>query len=178
MTTFTKTTATGILLLCFLAVVTAFAPAHTAVQKSVTFQPARRIHGTKPTHIKQTIVLRMSEEKETEEPAAVAPPKGAAFYDDEVGKIMWSSNDVYLTGWNLVNWYGRASLSNIRFLLLFFWQYDSAPVKAGLSDSMKARLMAEAATGLDSEKKQTNVILYIMAAVGVLVILGGQGIFY
>merc|ERR1719253_456856 len=57
-------------------------------------------------------------------------------------------------------------------------EYDSAPQKSGLSDSMKARLMAEASTGLDSEVKQNNVILYIIGAVGVLVILGGQGIFY
>jgi len=43
---------------------------------------------------------------------------------------------------------------------------------------MKQRLMREAATGLDSETKQTNVILYIIGAVALLVILGGQGIFY
>ena len=43
---------------------------------------------------------------------------------------------------------------------------------------MKQRLMREATTGLDSEKKQTNVILYIIAGVALLVILGGQGIFY
>ena len=57
-------------------------------------------------------------------------------------------------------------------------QYNSEPVKAGISDSMRQKLMAEAATGLDSEKKQTNVLLYIMGAVGLLVILGGQGIFF
>ena len=38
--------------------------------------------------------------------------------------------------------------------------------------------MAEASTGLDSETKNTNVLLYIIAAVGVLVVLGGQGIFF
>ena len=43
---------------------------------------------------------------------------------------------------------------------------------------MRARLMAEASQGLDSDKKQTNVILYIMGAVTILVILGGAGIFY
>lgn len=57
-------------------------------------------------------------------------------------------------------------------------QYNSEPVKAGISDSMRQKLMSEASSGLDSEKKQTNVILYIMGAVGVLVILGGAGIFY
>mmetsp|Transcript_10445 Transcript_10445/g.12559 ORF Transcript_10445/g.12559 Transcript_10445/m.12559 type:complete len:120 (-) Transcript_10445:780-1139(-) len=50
--------------------------------------------------------------------------------------------------------------------------------KAGISDSMRERLRREASTGLDSEAKQTNVLLYIMGAVGVLVILGGQGILY
>ena len=47
-----------------------------------------------------------------------------------------------------------------------------------LSDSMRARLMKEASTGLDSNQKQTNVILYISIAVAVLVLLGGQGILY
>ena len=43
---------------------------------------------------------------------------------------------------------------------------------------MRERLMREASTGLDSEQKQTNVILYICIGVAVLVVLGGQGIFY
>lgn len=61
---------------------------------------------------------------------------------------------------------------------LFDQQYDSAPKKVGISDSMRQKLMAEASTGLDSEKKQDNVILYIIGAVSLLVLLGGQGIFY
>jgi hypothetical protein len=43
---------------------------------------------------------------------------------------------------------------------------------------MKERLRREASTGLDSNQSQTNVILYISAAVAVLVLLGGQGILY
>jgi hypothetical protein len=43
---------------------------------------------------------------------------------------------------------------------------------------MRAKLLAEASTGLDSEQKQPNVILYIILGVGVLVLLGGQGIFF
>jgi hypothetical protein len=43
---------------------------------------------------------------------------------------------------------------------------------------MKEKLRREAATGLDSDKKQTNVLLYIMLGISALVILGGQGIFY
>lgn len=43
---------------------------------------------------------------------------------------------------------------------------------------MRARLMKEASTGLDSEQKQTNVILYICVAVAGLVALGGGGILY
>lgn len=43
---------------------------------------------------------------------------------------------------------------------------------------MRKRLMAEASTGLDSDKKQTNVILYISIAVAILVLLGGEGILY
>lgn len=57
-------------------------------------------------------------------------------------------------------------------------EIDSAPIKTGISDSMKAKLMAEASTGLDSEEKQTNVILYISVVVAVLVALGGSGILY
>jgi hypothetical protein len=43
---------------------------------------------------------------------------------------------------------------------------------------MRDRLIREASTGLDSEKKQTNVILYICVGVAVLVALGGSGILY
>mmetsp|Transcript_21131 Transcript_21131/g.30938 ORF Transcript_21131/g.30938 Transcript_21131/m.30938 type:complete len:112 (+) Transcript_21131:91-426(+) len=50
--------------------------------------------------------------------------------------------------------------------------------KDPLSDGMRAKLMREASTGLDSEQKQSNVILYISAAVVVLVLLGGQGILF
>jgi hypothetical protein len=43
---------------------------------------------------------------------------------------------------------------------------------------MKARLLAEASTGLDENRAQPNVILYIILTVAVLVVLGGAGIFY
>jgi hypothetical protein len=43
---------------------------------------------------------------------------------------------------------------------------------------MRQRLLKEATTGLDSDKPQTNVILYIMVAVAVLAIAGGAGILY
>jgi hypothetical protein len=55
---------------------------------------------------------------------------------------------------------------------------DSAPKKEGLSDTMRTRLMQEASTGLDADKKQTNVLLFIILGVAVLVVLGGAGIFY
>eukprot|EP00980_Cylindrotheca_fusiformis_P015189 scaffold4204_cov140-Cylindrotheca_fusiformis.AAC.8 len=57
-------------------------------------------------------------------------------------------------------------------------ELDSAPKKEGLSETMRERLVREASTGLDADKKQPNVILYISIAVAILVILGGQGIFY
>lgn len=59
-----------------------------------------------------------------------------------------------------------------------FYDDEVAEYKDPLSDNMRARLMREASTGLDSEQKQTNVILYISLAVAVLVILGGSGILY
>jgi hypothetical protein len=43
---------------------------------------------------------------------------------------------------------------------------------------MKERLIREASTGLDADQKQPNLILYIMAVVAVLVILGGKDILY
>jgi len=43
---------------------------------------------------------------------------------------------------------------------------------------MKERLKREAGAGLDADKPQTNVILYISIAVAILVIAGGQGILY
>ena len=57
-------------------------------------------------------------------------------------------------------------------------EVDPTPNKPQISDSMRQRLMSEASTGLDADKKQTNVILYIMLGVAALVILGGEGIFY
>ena len=47
-----------------------------------------------------------------------------------------------------------------------------------LSDGMRQKLMREASSGLDSEKPQTNVILYISVAVVILAALAGQGIFF
>jgi hypothetical protein len=50
--------------------------------------------------------------------------------------------------------------------------------KENLSSTMKERLMREAATGLDSNKSQTNVILYISVGIALLVLIGGQGILF
>jgi hypothetical protein len=52
------------------------------------------------------------------------------------------------------------------------------PIRDNVSNSMKERLVREASVGLDSEKSQTNVILYVSVAVAILVALGGQGILY
>mmetsp|Transcript_32756 Transcript_32756/g.54111 ORF Transcript_32756/g.54111 Transcript_32756/m.54111 type:complete len:114 (-) Transcript_32756:207-548(-) len=57
-------------------------------------------------------------------------------------------------------------------------EMDLTPKKPDLSDTMRARLIAEASSGMDSESKQTNVILYIAIAVVALVALGGQGILF
>jgi hypothetical protein len=60
-----------------------------------------------------------------------------------------------------------------------YYDDEIEPVqKESLSDSMRARLLAEASTGLDADQKQTNVLLYVMVGVAVLVLLGGQGILY
>lgn len=59
----------------------------------------------------------------------------------------------------------------------FSFQVEPAK-KQGISNSMRERLIREASTGLDPDRKQTNVLLYIMAGVAVLVLLGGSGILY
>ena len=43
---------------------------------------------------------------------------------------------------------------------------------------MRDKLLKEASTGLDSDEKQSNVLLYIIGAVVILVVLGGQGILF
>lgn len=48
----------------------------------------------------------------------------------------------------------------------------------GVSDAMRERLMREASAGLDPDAKQTNVLLYVMGVVAILVVLGGAGILY
>ena len=67
--------------------------------------------------------------------------------------------------------------NDLLFIVLSFVQVEPAP-KVGISDAMRERLMREASAGLDSEEKQTNVLLYISIGVALLVILGGQGILY
>jgi hypothetical protein len=57
-------------------------------------------------------------------------------------------------------------------------QVEPQVSKVGISETMKERLKREATVGLDSDKKQANVLLYIMAGVAVLVLLGGQGILF
>mmetsp|Transcript_12413 Transcript_12413/g.16310 ORF Transcript_12413/g.16310 Transcript_12413/m.16310 type:complete len:122 (+) Transcript_12413:151-516(+) len=60
-----------------------------------------------------------------------------------------------------------------------YYDDEVEPVqKEGISNTMRDRLVREASTGLNSEEKQTNVILYIMATVAVLVALGGAGILF
>lgn len=57
-------------------------------------------------------------------------------------------------------------------------EVNTEPIKAGISEGMKAKLMKEASSGLDSEAKQTNVILYIGVVVVALVALAGGGILF
>lgn len=54
----------------------------------------------------------------------------------------------------------------------------SEPERDTMSESMKERLRREASVGLDSDKPQSNVILYISAVVALLVLVGGQGTLY
>jgi len=47
-----------------------------------------------------------------------------------------------------------------------------------LSETMRERLLRESQVGLDSESKQTNVILYVSIAIALLIGLGGKGILF
>ncbi|KAL3802843.1 hypothetical protein HJC23_007620 [Cyclotella cryptica] len=51
-------------------------------------------------------------------------------------------------------------------------------LKENLLSAMKERLICVASTGLDSNKSQTNVILYYSVAVALLFLIGGQGILF
>lgn len=67
----------------------AFAPSPSAVpHRSITFKSARLVPGVKPTYMKQTI-LRMSDEKPSEEEKPAAPAKGETFYDDQVSTVLY-----------------------------------------------------------------------------------------
>lgn len=60
-----------------------------------------------------------------------------------------------------------------------FYDDEVEPARVDpLSNSMRDRLRREASTGMDSEKSQTNTILYISVAVAILVLAGGKGILY
>lgn len=111
------------------------------------------------------------------------------FYDDEVSYMLYTSikrHIIFLLNlWahtlkNKLNFwiYSHIYLFIYVIVLINFLQVDTEPIKQGISDSMKARLMAEASTGLDSDKPQTNTILYIGVVVAVLVGLAGSGILY
>ena len=60
--------------------------------------------------------------------------------------------------------------------------YDDEPMlepeRDPLSNTMKERLIREAATGLDSKKPQTNVIAIIGVVVAILVAVGGKDILF
>ena len=66
--------------------VSAFAPTPALSRSTATFKPARVVSGTKPTHMKQTILF-MSEPNSEEESTEVAKkppaPTSGTFYDDE-----------------------------------------------------------------------------------------------
>ena len=79
-----------------------------------------------------------------------------------------------------MNLYCLPSLSLIFEFALIHIQVnpDSYAPKVGISDSMRDRLKREASRGLDSEQKQTNIILYISVIVAILVAAAGSGILY
>eukprot|EP00550_Attheya_septentrionalis_P002094 CAMPEP_0198291530 /NCGR_PEP_ID=MMETSP1449-20131203/9026_1 /TAXON_ID=420275 /ORGANISM="Attheya septentrionalis, Strain CCMP2084" /LENGTH=98 /DNA_ID=CAMNT_0043990183 /DNA_START=217 /DNA_END=513 /DNA_ORIENTATION=+ len=56
-------------------------------------------------------------------------------------------------------------------------EIEPAPQET-LSNSMRERLIREASTGLDSDKPQANVILYISVAVLLLVLAAGKDILF
>ena len=161
--------------------ISAFAP-------RTTFQAARVIPGNVCAfkNRRTNIVLKMSEpEKATaDEPQKLVAPTSGTYYDDEVSSWGMVGNTSL---WEHLVWKKQNEFAYMRSVsweahVLFNPSLDDLQVepaqKEGISESMKQRLLREATTGLDSDQKQTNVILYIIAAIALLVILGGQGIFY
>ena len=171
----TMKSALALILVTLLASVSAFSPASRPI-----LTPGRLIQGGQNLH---TFVLK-AEEKAAAEEAAPKPTVSSdgTYYDDEVCTY---ANGSYTTTTTTTTTRPR-TLGHIISLLfrrhspfLSFspFQVEPAP-KAGISDSMKERLLREASSGLDSEQKQNNVILYIILGVAVLVVLGGQGVLY
>ena len=147
------------LLLSLCLSVAAFAPAS---QPQAVFQQARVIQGSVGYYKRQAHFMSEDKEASTEEEKAPTISQDGTYYDDEVRVGIFSHG-----------FFPPEQPSHSSICL----QVEPAQ-KVGISDSMRDRLMREASTGLDSEKKQTNVLLYIILGVAVLVIAGGGGIFY
>lgn len=137
------------------ATVNAFAPS-----TQHHFQRARLISGS--TTFRDKARFMSNDDSNSEAPVSKAPQ--GTFYDDEVGILFGYSQ------------YECGVCHSRRFDPQV--NPDSYAPKVGISDSMRERLKREASRGLDSEQKQTNIILYISIAVAVLVVAGGSGILY
>jgi len=159
------------ILVALLASASAFTPASRPV-----LTPGRLIQGGQNLH---TFVLRAEEKAAAEEEAPSKVSADGTYYDDEVREYCTRRQPDLVQKLILLleNYWYHSALTIISCLVSCVFQVEPAP-KAGISDSMKERLLREASTGLDSEQKQTNILLYIIAAVAVLVVIGGQGVLY
>jgi hypothetical protein len=154
-----------------LAIAAAFSPsdkptARSTWSASTSYVPMKRVGYASPppsTHYRcNTATCRMSSDAESEaaklkEQAAKLREEAAAAAGVSVDELMTKSSDG----------------------TLYDDETDVAQApKENISNAMKERLRREASSGLDSNKSQTNVILYVSVGVAILVILGGQGILY
>ena len=130
--------------------------------------PGPRIIGSGPT---TSVPLRMSAEDEAERlraQAAKLREEVAEATGNKAEEQAQQAQQEQTTGTNTVQLNADGTV----------YDDETPEYRDPLSDNMRQRLMKEASTGLDSNQKQTNVILYISIAVAVLVLLGGQGILY
>lgn len=140
-----------------------------ALTASMAFTPATKINGAAfhLSHKRAVFKLHMSEADEAAklmEQAKKLREEAAAMTKESVEEAAVSEVAV-----------SKAAVSADG---TFYDDEIEMKVKDPLSNSMRDRLVREASTGMDSNEKQTNVILYISVVVAILVALAGGGILY
>jgi len=82
----------AVLVSCLLvsSTISAFAPSPALSRSAATFKSARVISGTRPSHMKQTVLFMSDDKEESTEVAKPPAPTSGTFYDDEVSFLQRS----------------------------------------------------------------------------------------